>query len=62
VLPIGGVREKLLAAKRMGVFEVVLPRGNAADVDELPERLKEGLRIHYVRRFDELVPIVFAKR
>jgi len=47
VLPIGGVREKVLAAKRNGIDEVILPKENAVDVDELAEWAKEGMTFHY---------------
>jgi ATP-dependent Lon protease len=62
VLPIGGVREKLLAAKRLGVADVILPHGNEADVSELPESVVEGLTIHYARGFDDVARHAFRVR
>ena len=59
VLPIGGVREKVLAAKNFGLSRVILPKGNEADVLELKPELVEGLHIDYVSRFDEVAPLVF---
>jgi ATP-dependent Lon protease len=62
VLPIGGVREKLLAAKRLGVADVILPHGNEADVSELPESVVEGLTLHYARSFDDVARHAFRIR
>jgi len=62
VLAIGGVREKLLAAKRLGVREVILPKANRVDVEELPEGIADGLTIHHVGRFDEVARLLFGVR
>jgi ATP-dependent Lon protease len=53
VLPVGGIKEKLLAAKRAGIRAVVLPEKNRQDVDEIPEALLEGLDLRYVGTIDE---------
>ncbi len=50
VLPIGGVREKLLAAKRLGIKKLILPEDNKSDVEELGEWMKSGMTIHYVSK------------
>ncbi|RMH60713.1 MAG: endopeptidase La [Zetaproteobacteria bacterium] len=60
VLAIGGVREKLLAAKRMHLTTVILPADNRVDVEELPATVREGLQIHYVRHFREVARLMFA--
>ncbi len=60
VLAIGGVREKLLAARRLGVREVILPKANRVDVEELPESVKEGLTIHYASHFREVARWLFG--
>ncbi len=62
VLAIGGVREKLLAAKRLGISEVILPQANKVDVDELPESVREGLTIHYVKHFRDVARLMFGVR
>jgi len=62
VLAIGGEREKLLAAKRLGINEVILPLANKIDVGELPASVIEGLSIHYVRHFDEVAKLMFGIR
>jgi len=60
VLPIGGEREKLLAAKRLGIKEVILPEANRVDVEELAAQVVEGVSIHYVKHFDEVVWLMFG--
>ncbi len=49
VLPIGGVKEKILAAKRAGITDVVLPEANRKDVDVIPAHYLTGLNVHYVQ-------------
>ena len=55
VLPIGGLKEKLLAALSYGVKEVFIPKGNEKDVPELPDNVKEGLIITSVKTMDEVL-------
>ncbi|MEW6118101.1 MAG: endopeptidase La [Nitrospirota bacterium] len=55
VLPIGGLKEKTLAAKRMGVETVIIPRRNKKDLDELPPYVKEGMRFILVDTMDEVL-------
>jgi len=63
VLPVGGIREKLIAARRVGVRDVILPEGNRRDVAELPKHIVEGLGIHHAARYDEVFERLFpAKR
>ncbi|MFQ5355561.1 MAG: endopeptidase La [Mariprofundaceae bacterium] len=62
VLPIGGVREKLLAARRLGLSEVILPSDNDSDVDELPVKISEGLTIHYAKHYHDVAKIMFGLR
>ncbi len=62
VLAIGGEREKLLAAKRHGIEQVILPADNRPDVEELPESVIKGLTIHYVRHFNEVARLLFGLR
>ncbi|MGE0622168.1 MAG: endopeptidase La [Pseudomonadales bacterium] len=59
VYPIGGVREKLLAAKRQKITHVILPEGNRREYEEVPEHIRRGITIHFVSRFDEVVALVF---
>jgi ATP-dependent Lon protease len=62
VLPIGGVKEKLLAARRAGIKQVILPSKNENDLIELPEEIKKTLQIHLVDKIEEAVAIIFNKR
>jgi ATP-dependent Lon protease len=55
VYPIGGVREKLVAAKRSGLTRVLLPAANERDYDELPGLVKDGIEVHFVQRLDEVL-------
>ncbi len=57
VLPIGGLKEKLLAAHRAGIFEAILPRENEKDLAELPENLKSAMKLHFVDQMDEVLKI-----
>jgi ATP-dependent Lon protease len=56
VLPVGGIKEKVLAARRVGIREVILPRQNEKNVNEdLSEELRKGLTIHFVQAIDEVL-------
>lgn len=55
VLPIGGVREKILAAKRAGITRIVLCKENRPQVEEIPELYKKGLEISYIGRIEEIL-------
>lgn len=59
VLPIGGVKEKLVAAKRSKLSTIILPKDNERDYAELPSHIKKGLEIHFVSHYDEVFPIAF---
>ncbi|QQS53748.1 MAG: endopeptidase La [Candidatus Competibacteraceae bacterium] len=62
VLPVGGIREKVIAARRVGLFEIILPEGNRGDAEELPDHIQEGLTLHFVERLRQVVDLVFAPR
>jgi len=55
VLPIGGVKQKLLAAHRAGLTEVILPYRNEADLDDVPQSVREAMRIHLVKDVREVL-------
>ena len=59
VLPVGGIREKVIAARRARIMELVLPEGNRRDFDELPGYLREGLNVHFARGFRDVFEVVF---
>lgn len=55
VLPVGGLKEKILAARMAGMMEVLVPAENRKDIDEISEEIKEGLVINYVKDMDEVL-------
>ena len=57
VLPIGGVKQKVLAAHRAGLREVVLPHRNEADLDDIPAAVRDDLTIHLVSQVDEVLEL-----
>jgi ATP-dependent Lon protease len=62
VLAIGGLNEKLLAAQRNGIREVLIPEENMKDLEEVPNKVKEGLHIRSIRRIEDAVPILFGRK
>jgi ATP-dependent Lon protease len=61
VFPVGGIREKVIAAKRAGVRELVLPADNHGHYDEIPAYIRKGLRVHFAGTFDDVVPLLFRR-
>jgi ATP-dependent Lon protease len=57
VLAIGGLKEKLLAALRAGIFEIILPRANEKDIAELPDNIKKAMKLHFVDQMDEVLTL-----
>jgi ATP-dependent Lon protease len=57
VLPIGGLKEKLLAAHRAGIFEAILPKDNQKDLADLPENLKSAMKLNFVDSMDEVLKL-----
>lgn len=57
VLPIGGVKEKILAAKRAGITDVILPEANRKDVQEIPDIYLKGLNVHYVSDISDVISL-----
>lgn len=60
VLPVGGIKEKVISAKRNGIDELILPEANRGDVETLPDHIKEGLTIHFARTYNQVAKIVLA--
>ena len=61
VLPIGGLKEKLLAALRAGLFEVILPRANEKDIAELPDNIKNAMKLRFVDAMDEVLSLALER-
>ena len=59
IFPIGGLNEKLLAARRAGISNIIIPSKNAKEITELPKELLEGLKLMPVSRVDEAIEIAF---
>lgn len=62
ILPVGGIKEKVVATKRSGLKELIFPKENLRDYEELPDYLKKGLNTHFVDHYDEVFHIAFQKR
>jgi ATP-dependent Lon protease len=63
VLPVGGLKEKILAAKRAGIVEVILPEKNRDEVlEDLPEYVRDKMKIHFVSHLDEVFNIALVQR
>lgn len=59
VLPVGGIREKVIAARRSKIMELIIPFGNRRDFEELPDYLREGINVHCARNYREVFEFVF---
>lgn len=59
VLPIGGVKEKTIAARRVGISELIFPEDNRKDFEDLPDYIREGINVHFAKDFDEVLAVAF---
>ena len=57
VLEIGGVKEKVIAAHRAGIRQVILPRENRKDLEDVPQSVKRDLKFHFVSHLDEVLKV-----
>jgi ATP-dependent Lon protease len=62
VLPVGGIKEKVLAARRAGITTVILPRRNEKDLEEVPEQVKKDMKFHFVQRMDEVIRFALKEK
>ncbi|OQX60018.1 endopeptidase La [candidate division KSB1 bacterium] len=62
ILPVGGIKEKILAAKRAGIKVVILPEKNKKDLEEVPQQAKDELQFHFVDTLDEVFEIAFDSK
>jgi ATP-dependent Lon protease len=60
VLPVGGIREKLIAARRNRIAELIFPKPNRRDFEELPDHVREGLTVHFARHYRDVFRLVFG--
>ncbi len=61
VFPIGGVREKMIAARRARIRELILPEENRGEYEEVPEHIRKGIKVHFACSFDDIAPLLFRK-
>ncbi|WP_097458920.1 endopeptidase La [Mangrovitalea sediminis] len=62
VLPVGGIREKVIAARRQKIGTLILPEANRGDFEELPDYLKEGLDVHFAQHFSDVFRACFEEK
>ncbi|KAJ8278638.1 hypothetical protein COCON_G00057040 [Conger conger] len=62
ILPVGGIKEKTIAAKRAGVTCIILPSENKKDFSDLPDFITEGLEVHFVEHYNQTYDIVFPRQ
>ncbi|MDY6815314.1 MAG: endopeptidase La [Pseudomonadota bacterium] len=62
VLPVGGIREKVIAARRQKISNLILPEANRGDYEELPEYLKEGLTVNFARHYNDVFQVCFGNK
>jgi ATP-dependent Lon protease len=60
VLPVGGIKEKVLAAKRSGIKQIILPERNKNDLEEIPDKAKEGMKFYLVKKMEEVLEIALS--
>lgn len=61
VLPVGGIKEKVLAAARAGIKTIILPKKNEKDLEEIPERIRKEITFKFIQRMDEAVEFALSK-
>lgn len=59
VMQVGGIKEKVMAARRAGVTCLVFPKGNKRDFDELPAHLRDGLEVHFAAEYADVYAVAF---
>ena len=59
VLPVGGIKEKILAAKRANISNIILSEKNRKDVEDINEEYLEGVAFHYITEMSEVIPLIF---
>ena len=62
VFPVGGIREKVIAARRQKITSLILPEGNRGDYEELPDYLREGLTVNFARQYSDVYQVCFGNK
>ena len=60
VLAVGGIREKVIAARRNKVMELILPEANRGDFEELPEHIRQGMTVNFVDHYRQVAKLLFV--
>jgi ATP-dependent Lon protease len=60
VLPVGGIKEKIMAARRAAITQLVLPAANKRDYEEIAEYLKEGLNVYWAEDYSQVYDVAFG--
>ncbi|NIR61555.1 MAG: hypothetical protein GWO02_19715, partial [Gammaproteobacteria bacterium] len=60
VLPVGGIKNKVLAARRAGLTRVLLPEKNRKDLEEIPETVRQGVEFHFAERVDQAIQLALT--
>lgn len=61
VLPVGGIKEKIIAAQRSGITCVILPSANKRDFDDVPDFIRKELEVHFVDSYSDVHSVVFPE-
>jgi len=61
-LPVGGIKEKVLCAHRVGIKTIILPKRNEKDLEEIPKAIREKMDFHFVERMDEVIDIALTEK
>ncbi|HHH12777.1 MAG TPA: AAA family ATPase, partial [Thiolapillus brandeum] len=61
VFPVGGIREKVIAARRAGIRELILPADNRGEWEEIPDYIRKGIEVHFAATFDDVAPLLFSR-
>ncbi len=62
ILPVGGIKEKILAANRAGIKTVILPDRNKADIKDIPQNVKDSMTFHFIKSMDELISLALSEK
>jgi len=62
VLPVGGIKEKVLAAHRAGIKSIILPKWNEKDLEDVPKKVMKAIRFHFVETMDDVLKVALGKK